>query len=192
MATRTVYQTLENKGTPNSIENDGPFPCNRKNAWLGQGYYFWESFIENAHWWGSECNNYANGYVICRAFYTESEEKCFNLIDNPNHFRMLNQTIDLMETRGLYQRNKTTVSRIIEYLRNTLHIFTFEATRVYGVNSKSLKSDYSKVTIFSLNQAHSYLDSLPAIQICFYTKKSLNLNNYKIVYPDEYIDGYMV
>jgi hypothetical protein len=75
---KTIYQTLENRGNLDFIENNGPFICKRNNAWLGTGYYFWESFIENAHWWGKECNNYPNGYVICKAIYTENEEKCFN------------------------------------------------------------------------------------------------------------------
>jgi hypothetical protein len=192
VAIKKVYQTLEDRSNPDTIERDGPFICKRRNAWLGVGYYFWESFVENAHWWGKECNNYQHGYVICQAIYLFDEEKCFNLIDNYEHLRMYNDTIKIMEDNSIFNSDKTTVSRIIEYLRNTLRIFKYEAVRVYGVNSKSFKSFYSNTTIFDVYKPQKYLDSLPAIQVCFYTKQSLNLKNYKIVFPEEYIEGYLV
>ena len=46
MKLRKAYQTLENRNNPDQIEEQGPFLCNRKSAWLGEGYYFWDSFIE--------------------------------------------------------------------------------------------------------------------------------------------------
>jgi len=191
LATKTVYQTLEDKDNPDHIENQGPFMCKRENAWLGSGFYFWESFIQNAHWWGSECNNYKNGYVICKAFYTEDSSKCFNLIDDEVHLKMFNDTKALLLEKGLYFEGKTTVSRIINYLKDDLKIFKFEATRIFGINSKSYKSQFSNQTIFDSRNPQKYFDSLPAIQICFYSKNSLNLRNYSIVYPDHYIDGYL-
>ncbi len=192
MASKVVYQTLEDRKNPDYIENNGPFPCSRKNAWLGNGYYFWESFIDNAHWWGKECNTNYNGYVICEARYTVDESKCFNLIDDPIHINMFNDTKSLMQEKGLYIQDKTTVARIIEYLRNTLKIFHYEAIRVYGVNSKSYNSTYSNRTIFDIYKTSKYLDTLPAIQICFYNKTNLNLRDYRIIYPPEYTDDYLV
>ena len=192
MAKRIVYQTLEDRGNPDYIETNGPFICNRKNAWLGTGYYFWESFIENAHWWGKECNSFVNGYIICEAEYTEDEEKCFNLIDNQIHIKMFNDTKSLMEKKGLYVHNQTKVSRIIEYLKNTLKIYHYEAIRVYGVNSKSNNSDFSNRTVFNDRAKYQYLDTSPAIQICFYSKISLTLRNYRIVFPVEYNSEYLV
>ena len=60
-----VFQTLKNKGNPIEIERDGPFICRWENSWMGTGYYFWETFLSNAHWWGK---SHLNGdYVICEA-----------------------------------------------------------------------------------------------------------------------------
>jgi len=192
LASKIVYQTLENRDNPDYVEKNGPFSCERRNAWLGDGYYFWDSFIENAHWWGCEGARYSNGYFICKALYDLDDAKCFNLIDNPEHFDMFNKTKSLMTEKGLYVPNKTTVARIIEYIKNTLKIFKYDAVRVYGINSKSFSSPYSNRTLFDTNHNTKYLDSLPAIQICFYTKTSLGLRDFKLIYPAEYSEDYLV
>ncbi len=192
MAIKAVYQTLEDRGNPDYVDYNGPFPCNRNNAWLGNGYYFWDSFIENAHWWGCEGAKFINGYFICEAKYDFNETICFNLIDNPHHFQLFNNTKKIMHEKGLYVPNQTTVARIIEHIKNTLKVFKYEAIRVYGINSKSFNSPYSNRTIFDKNHNTKYLDSLPAIQICFYSKSSLNLRDYKLIYPPEYSDDYLV
>jgi hypothetical protein len=190
VSVKEIYQTLEDKGNPNQVEAEGPFKCPKKLAWLGSGYYFWESFVENAHWWGRECNTYSDGYIVCKAYYDLDQDLCFNLIDNPIHIKKFRDTIELMKAKKLYNKN-TTVPRIINYLKDTLGIFKFDASRVYGVHSKNKKSKYT-INIPFKQSGQQYLDLLPAIQICFYKKKALNLRDYKIIYPDEYIDGYAV
>ena len=52
---RIIYQTVEDRGNPDYVEQHGPFICTNKNAWLGEGYYFWDTIIELAHWWGNLC-----------------------------------------------------------------------------------------------------------------------------------------
>jgi hypothetical protein len=192
LVTKTVYQTLEDRGNPDFVEKNGPFACNRKNAWLGGGYYFWESFIENAHWWGCEGAKYSNGYIICKALYEFNETICFNLIDNPDHIYLFNNTKSEMVKQGLIKPFNTTVAEVIDFIKNTLKIFQYEAIRVYGINSKSFNSPYSNRTIFDKKHNTKYLDSLPAIQICFYSKSSLNLRDYTLIYPPEYSDDYLV
>jgi len=187
---RSVYQTLEDRDNPDEIEESGPFECNRNNAWLGPGYYFWESFIQNAHWWGQECNSYKNGYVICEASYELDDDLCFNLVDNPAHIEQFVNTIELMKKKKLFNA-KTTVARVINYLKKDLKIFNFQASRVYGVNSKRKASEYHSTIPFK-PFSYQYLDLRPAIQVCFYDRKSLNLEQYRIVYPDKYIKDYLV
>lgn len=192
---RKAFQTLENRDI-DKIEKDGPFKCSKGNAWLGDGYYFWDSFIEVAHWWGTDGAFYKTpGYVICQAFFEFNEEKCFNLVDNPEHLEMFNETKNVLRKEGLYEDNKTTVARIIEFLKRKNKSFNFEAIRAYGVNSIGKNSFYSNRTIFVYKNEKAgfqYLDSTPAIQICFFRKNSLGLNKYKIIYPPEYTDEYLV
>jgi hypothetical protein len=190
VSVKTIYQTLEDRNNPDQIEADGPFKCKSRNAWLGFGYYFWESFIDNAHWWGKECGNYEGGYVICKAKYDFNEELCFNLIDNPEHIKDFKDTIELIKEKGLFNK-RTTVSRIISYLKDTLKIFNYEATRVFGIHSKNKSSEYSFTLPFK-PAGNQYLDLTPAIQICFYSKQSLSLRNYHIIFPDEYIEEFVI
>jgi hypothetical protein len=193
---KTVYQTLEDRGNVDYVENNGPFACTRSNAWLGGGFYFWDTSIKIAHWWGTEGGFYSskNGYMICKAHYTFDDEKCFNLVDNAEHLEIYNSTKDLLVKQGLFVTNQTTVARVIEHIKNTLKIFSYEAIRAYGVNSINKASQYANRTNFAYKNGQvsfQYLDSLPAIQICFYAKTSLNLSKVKVVYPDEYNEDYV-
>jgi hypothetical protein len=194
MSTRKAYQTLEDRDI-HKVETDGPFPCNFKTAWLGRGYYFWDSFIDNAHWWGTDVACYKNGYIICESTYVLDETKCFNLVDNPDHLNNFNSTRKILTEQGLYIQGETTVARIIEHIKNVLKIFTYEAIRVYGVNSINFNSQYSNRTILVYKEgkiSYQYLDSTPAIQICFFNKSSLNRKGFKIIHPAEYSEDYLV
>jgi hypothetical protein len=95
-----------------------------------------------------------------------------------------------MKKNGLADKT-TKVKRLIHYLKDDLKVFHFEAIRVYGIRSKNYNSRFNFALNFEEDRP-TYLDFTPAIQLCFYTKNSLNLRNFKIVYPDEYIDGYLV
>jgi len=194
MSKRYAYQTLEDRDI-NNVESCGPFLCNYKNAWLGRGYYFWDSFVEIAHWWGKEVAYCRCNYIICESTYILDENKCFNLVDNPKHLHEFNEVKNILIEQNLFTYNNTTVARIIEYIKNVLKVFNYEAIRVYGINSVSYKSIYSNRTNFIFKEGKStiqYLDSSPAIQICFYEKKSLNREGFKIIYPPEYSDDYLV
>ncbi len=59
-----IYQALENRNNDEFVEEHGPFFCSLvdthgkvkngvKEPWLGAGYYFWDSRIEDAKWWGA-------------------------------------------------------------------------------------------------------------------------------------------
>lgn len=190
---RFAYQTLEDRDF-HLVEENGPFPCTHAKAWLGSGYYFWDSAIQLAHWWGREGAGYYSGYIICKSQYNLDENRCFNLIDNFEHIDQFRQTHEYLISQRMAVANQTTVARIIEFLRNTT-TFKFEATRAYGVNSIGPRSEYSSRVVFKANDSPftaQYLDALPAIQICFYSKTALDRAGFEIVYPEEYIENYLV
>jgi hypothetical protein len=193
MSIRKAYQTLEDRDI-HRIESDGPFACHSKNAWLGKGYYFWDSVIDIAHWWGVEGASYQNGYVICESAFELDENKCFNLVDNPAHLDQFNQVKTILKERNLYVEGQTTVARVINYLKE-IDVFKFEAIRVYGVGSVGFRSPYSNRTIFIYKEgvkSFQYLDSMPAIQINFFKKDSLNRKGFNIIFPPEYSHDYLV
>ena len=188
--TKRLYQTLENRDNPIYVEKKGPFPCNWENTWLGDGYYFWDSFIENAHWWGNEVRKFTNGYIICTAICTFDDKKCFDLVGNTEHFSMFSDAYNFLMLAGLAD-NKTTVKRVIEYLKNDIKVFKYKAIRVNGTLSKSEKSPYHFGMNFELGRPQ-YFDLRPTIQICLFYKKSLNLRDYKIIFPAEFCSDYVV
>lgn len=190
----TVYQTLKNKDNPEEVERDGPFPCNWENAWLGPGYYFWEAFINSAHWWGE--GHCKGNYFICEAQCIINEENCFDLVGNTDHLTVLSKAVEELDAKGLLDE-QTTVTRVLRYLKEDLKILKTEATRAVGYNSIGEKKNgkFSKKLLFEVPKKYKpahYLNYMPPIQICFDTKKSLSLTGFKIIFPDEYINNYVL
>lgn len=188
MERKLIYQTLENRDNPDQIEQEGPFSCSRNNSWLGPGYYFWDTFIENAHWWGKV--SLSDNYVICEAKFNFHTNTCFDLVGKTEHMLDFGKSVNLMKSKNLLDKN-TTVARVLSYMKNTLNIFSYNAIRVYGVHSKSKNIKPNYQLKFDLVKPQ-YLDYKPAIQICIYSFEGLNFGNYNIVYPDDYVSGYVV
>lgn len=196
MRKKILYQTLRNDDNPNEVEDDGPFPCRRDDAWLGHGFYFWDTFIKNAHWWGKKCK-YENGYFICKAECDFDNELCFDLTGgyDPTHLEMFCNVFEFMKAKRLAD-NETTVSRVIEYLKS-INRFQYDATKAIGHNIKSQIANEYFASI-SFNYTNIFKDKLfvmdmcPPIQICFYKNDCMGLKEYKIVFPEEYAEGYAV
>ncbi|MDO6738611.1 hypothetical protein [Wenyingzhuangia sp. 2_MG-2023] len=190
MILKNVYQTLEDRGSDlRKLEQEGPYSCAWENTWLGDGYYFWDTFLENAHWWGRDIRKYQNGYIICNAVCDFNDIKCCDLVGNTEHLLSFSNTYEFLKQQGLADKD-TKVKRLIQYLKD-INKFNFEAVRAYGIKSKNFHSNFSFNISFEEGRP-AYMDLKPAIQICFYSKDSLSLKNYKIVYPNEYTEGYMV
>ncbi len=134
MAQIQLFQTLEDRGDFLKVEQNAPYLCDRLDAWLGNGYYFWEAFIEIAHWWGERV--YGSNYIIC-SFICELDERCFDLVGNSKHLIEFHKIVMLLTEKGLINE-KTTVRRIIEFLV-TKNLFNYEGIRASGVNSISPK-----------------------------------------------------
>lgn len=187
MKKKKIYQTLQDKDNPDYIEQHAPFKCNRKNAWLGEGYYFWDTFIEIAHWWGE--NSYNKSYVICEGTCNFDTDKCLDLVGNTEQLLEFDQAVEFLKSKKLVDKN-TTVARILNFLRYKIEGFKYEAIRAYGINSISKNNQNNHKYIFRLSfkpASFQYLDYKPAIQICIFKKKSMGLSNMEIVYPNKYV-----
>ncbi len=187
---KTVYQTLEDRGNSIQVELEGPYPCNWENTWLGEGYYFWDTFIENAHWWGKEVRKNYLAYIICRAECDFNDIDCLDLHGNTEQLKMFKDSYELSKSMGKVNET-TTVKMFLAFLKGENKAFKYEAIRVNGIRSKSINSEYSVNLMFE-DRKTQYLEIIPAVQICFFDKTSLNLRNYKIIYPENYVTGYLV
>lgn len=197
MKPKVVYQTIKRKGTIDSIQQNGPIYCNSEYAWLGYGYYFWDTFIENSHWWGNHKKYRESGYIICEAHCDYNEIDCFDLTEGcVENLLFLEKCLQLFGTiKGVSE--DTLFSKILDYLMEE-KIIKCSAIRIVGEN---IKKYIGKTTIllatreFDLTgklKRPKYLELKPPIQICLFKKECMNLRNYKIVYPPEYLEGYLM
>lgn len=187
-----LYQTLEDRNNPDAIEQDGPFKCRRDTSWLGDGYYFWDSFIELAHFWGK--NSGYSDYIICSAEADLNENNCYDLFGNINHILDFKNIVQLLEKEGVID-NKTTVKRIITYMKSK-GLFQHNAIKVAGVNSISNQEENDQYTLrfnfIDHKKSDVYLDLIPPIQVCIFNCNKVSLKNYKIIYPDIYVEGFVI
>lgn len=184
MSLRYLYQTLEDRSNIDEIENNGPFLCKNKNAWLGIGYYFWDTSINTAHWWGKK--SYKNSYIICKSQYNYNSEVFLDLVGNTNHIDIIKTNADLLYKKsGIH----VTVSMTIEFLkRQTQFLQIFKAIRAYPIYSRDHSHDY----LFFKENHSAFIDLDPPIQMCVIDKSFLYKNKFEIIYPEIYCNDYLV
>lgn len=182
-----LYQTVEDRSNPDDIEREAPYLCNARNAWLGNGYYFWDTLIANAHWWGR--SHYPHTDYVIVEFNCDfiNNGKCYDLHGNMEHLNYFNQIIEYLKEQSLFS-DEDTVSKVINYLKEkTDFTARYEAIRAYGHQSKR----HQQFVLFEKDK-HYGLEREPAVQLCLFRKKSLNLSAGRIVYPTCYSTEYMI
>lgn len=184
----TLYQTLEDRENPDQIENEGPFICRADGAWLGHGYYFWDTHIELGHWWGLRAYG-IDSYVICRA-YCNLDNTCWDLIGNGQHRLDFEKACNLIVDEGLSDKEKLIVPNVIEYLKRKKQ-FPYKAIRTLSMDTiqPNQTEEWLVLKIKFKQSKNSYLDLRPAIQLCLFEKRGLSLKDYFIVFPDNYVES---
>ena len=185
-----LYQTVEDRDNPEQIKSKAPFLCDRTDAWLGEGYYFWDTLIENAHWWGETVYK-QKGHVVLKFLCDSINEKCFDLHGNLEHLNNFNEISDALEKEGLINKS-TTVAWVIQYLKLNADLDKrYDGIRVYGHNSKS-RHKTIKMLFRQGRNSNQYLELAPPVQLCLFRKDSFNLQSGVIVYPSHYVSGTVV
>ena len=176
------YHTVEDRGNPDHIEFAGPFLCDREDAWLGHGYYFWDTRIELAHFWG-EVNFKRRGYVICEGAIVDDPTILWDLDGRTAHQEEFIKAMDMMIDAGIFSNyDETTSSEVITFLKQQ-GILTYRAIRAadedrgtYFVNFKPISA--AKQAKMRLRQR---------VQICLLEKNELTLQTFSIIFPDNYL-----
>lgn len=184
----SLFQTLFDKENPDYIEDYGPFKCTKANAWLGYGFYFWDSHIELGHWWGGVV--YGNNYIICKANAT-LDNTCLDLHGNGLHRNEFKAVCQEIIKAGISTKDNLLVPQVIEFLKKK-GMFKYEAIRALGTNSVggTLTDSYIIYRLRFVRKSVTYMDLQPPVQVCLINKTALSLQNYRIVYPDEYVESY--
>ncbi len=152
-----------------SIQN-APYLC-IKNPWLGNGYYFWDSFIELAHWWGE--THYHGNYIITEAECPFPENEVYDLINNPEHIKEFANYVEMLEKKN---GEEVTVPQAIEHMKkHTSFSRIYKAVRADGRLSISHYYEYNKPYIrrvrFNL-EGNQYIDLLPPWQYCIFYREN--------------------
>lgn len=183
----SLFQTVKDDFENNPFEKT-PHYCNDKRAWLGQGYYFWESFIDNAHFWGSVITkNGEKNYLIFKSEANINHEKCCNLIDNVNHLREFEENLEIMKNNKI-PYNKLNLRNIIAFRQKKVKNFNFDAIRANIVNTRSFLNPFEKYmkinnySHYSTNKPY-YIQLTPSIQICFFKIDAIDRKGYELVFP---------
>ena len=177
-----LYQTVEDRSNPDYLEKNGPIFC-KNNPWLGRGYYFWDSFYENAEWWGQV--HYANNYMIC-ADESDCEHEMFDLVGNTQHLQQM--SIAASKLRVSFKNRKLYVAHVLAFIRGELKSFTYKAVRANAINSKRYIG-LEQIVYFPND--HSYLELLPPIQVCVYDKSFLS-GKFRVIYPPQYREDFTI
>tara|TARA_A100000171_G_scaffold50492_1_gene62109 strand:+ start:1081 stop:1695 length:615 start_codon:yes stop_codon:yes gene_type:complete len=159
----TAYQTLQDRENPDEIESNGPYKCRSANAWLGIGYYFWDSNIQWAHEWGEK--SYSNDYIICEAGIV-IDETCFDLVGNINHQMELIEIISLFKESG-YLSDKGTVylGQLIQLMKDR-GVFDYKSIRAND-NKRAFNLSFTK-------NNKEFTSLLKRTQICLVDKNKSN------------------
>lgn len=170
-----IYQTLEDRDNYDEVEDCGPFPCYRSNAWLGNGCYFWDDDIIVAHNWAKQAG-YNSDYIICQSSYDYDNHNFLDLVGHPKHLKLFREFYQVLKSKLPSNRN-IKVPTLIEFVKEELgQAFNYKAIR-----ARSEWQDYDFILEFPGSRP-AKLNLHPQIQICVIDKSFL-ISPFLIVYP---------
>lgn len=183
MKSTEIYQTLEDRQNYEEVEAHGPYFCQErysngflkrgsKEPWLGEGYYFWDTRIADAHWWGNTVYS-QKGYIICKTTYNQHSPLLYDLVGDICQFDDFVKCAELVRK----ERNLTTVKFpvVLAYMKKKLPDFTYKAIRVWPHPQMCEK------TSVDFPNPKVVLSKPDKIQICFFDRTLLT-EPYLVVY----------
>ncbi len=177
-----AYQTLEDKDNIDHVETSGPFKCTRRDAWLGHGYYFWDTNIEWAKEWGVNSYKKQNKDFIIGKCIVDITNECFDLVGSVASQLELIDAINLFKASGFINppQHRLILPNIIEYLKKK-DIFKYKSIRASDITNKVIRLNFS-----DYEYKREYMIINQRIQICVIEKKNVVLPPFKIIYPEIY------
>lgn len=174
---KALFQALKDCDNPSEVIDHGPYKCTRSDAWLGDGFYFWDSIIDLAHWWGKLA--YGDKYIIGKLNYYYDDALIYDLLE-PEKLNDFREYADLL--RKEYGKSYT-VASVLAHMR-THPDFHYRGVRMKGEHSTS---SIEGKKIFFKRRNDYYLDTKPAVQICLFHDKDVKSSPFELVYPEKYI-----
>lgn len=165
-----AFQTVAHRDVE-AIPEKAPFKCERLDAWLGHGYYFWDTNIEWAHQWGKQ--GYKGQYVIT-ACDIDLNNDCLDLVGSVKDRMQLQEAADLLRKHLGPEGEKIVMRSLIELLKDSKKLVI-----------KSIRSSHSPSTrnpIYYNQRKAEHINLADQIQICVIEKKGVILTPIEVVY----------
>lgn len=178
--TTQLFHTIEDRGNYDEIRENAPYLCRRPDAWLGDGYYLWES-KKLAHWWGKK--SCGNNYVICQTQYQSQDIRIFDLHNRQEHREDLAECIEPL--KKLWRRSPT-VREIIQFLKEK-GLFPYDAIRARHEHVPLPDEQIH----FTAKKESPFMSLHPPIQVCVLSKESLK-RPVQIIHPLIIDDNFMI
>ena len=178
-----LYQTLEDCDNVDYVEANGPFPGDKRDRWLGKGYYYWDTFINSAHFWGRVSYlNEGKNYIIAQSEVVLPPDQVLNLMEPSDIMKFSTWRDEYAKT---FPKSKVTIEKVLTHIENIMGSdFPYIAIKAEFRDCINLR-DYQD-RIFPNGKA--YLDLKPPIQICIKDKKVIGRDNFKVIFPECYVD----
>ena len=179
-----LFQTLEDRDNVDFVEANGPFPGNIRDRWLGKGYYYWDTFINSAHFWGRfSYLKYNKKYIIAKSVVTLHPSKTLNLLDGDD-LQKFSTWINEFELT--YPDKKVTPEKVITHIQNVMgKDFPYTAIKALFVDCLNCEDYQDRL----YPNGKAYLDLQPPIQVCIIDKSIIGRDNFKVIYPLNYSDS---
>jgi hypothetical protein len=178
----TLYQALEDRENREDVEQFGPFKCIRANAWMGEGYYFWDSKSDWAHWWGKQC--YKDKYYVCGA-QAILDSTCWDLFGNVLHQEEFLQLHDMGVKNGTF-KVEMPLPDILIRIREHVPEWNYTSIRAWDTNEQVSFKWYADPDAAIVSKARVRNEAMTIggrVQIYLFNKQALSLKSYRVIYP---------
>lgn len=182
-----LYQTLEDRGNVDDVEANGPYLSDVRDCWLGKGYYYWDTFLEAAHYWGYVSYTVkGKDYIIAKSDLLIPADKLLNLLE-PEQLAMFKRWIDSYSKT--FPETDVTVEKVIAHAEKIMgSAFPYVAIKAEFRESFTNKSYQDRIYPRVNPNGKAYLDLRPPVQICIKDKSIIGSNNFKVIYPTKYAE----
>ncbi|QQT43362.1 Uncharacterised protein [Sphingobacterium multivorum] len=178
---KNIYHTLEFRNNNDELLETGPIHCNRSDAWLAPGYYFWEESMKAAHYWGT--NRLKKDYVIFHAHCYIDETNCFDLVGSVPHRDEFHLLYCRLVDAGLISKDST-VGHVIDFLQKA-NSFDYPSSRIESTDAFIYYVEDSEETTELLLDKRLTVVTLKlnlVIQICIYDLEAVLFDSFKLVH----------
>ncbi len=179
-----VHHTVQDLHNPQYVEDNAPFKMvnKGKGTYLGQGYYFWDNHFELACWWGEvHCNN---KYMVCEANFEIPNSDFCDLVGSRADQMYFQECIEMLKAEVNTMGAIIDLLIALEQRPERKGIFSYKAIRAVDIYKGAFPQH-----LVNFNTGKDGITLLnPKFIVCLFKKDAQILKNFKIIYPDNYLD----